>query len=231
MLALIAEPAAAEQAPGTGYDRLVDALAAETRLTEEFVAQLPLRSETELRKDADIVAEEAECPGSIALIVEAMREPVLRTHVNAVKDYRAALRGFLWTRLSEDDAAGAAAFFGSELGQRFVIASGGAQVTTQRDADVASSENALVSETALAADKEASLVRMHSAIEPLLLREVDGVLSASSWFPAFKAMQGDMTKLELILANADLTAEDVAEIETRSTALMTTHFATCYTKK
>jgi hypothetical protein len=222
---LAAAPLAAGEDP---YQDLVDAIASEAYLTDGTEEEMRTVMRGEFERDPDMVEFEAECPGVFTALTDAMMPTLLRSHDRAVGEYRRDLLALYRSRLSAEDARGAADFYASENGQALVrLAEENAQYGNAMD-DIFRTDDMVVSEESFAADKEATRDAVKANMEPLLMREVGQQLMTEAWFARVIALRQEMHALELKLMNDDLTPEEDAEADAAIDAALTVKLEECY---
>lgn len=230
-LALLAPgPLLAQDAPPPGDPQL--ALA--TVLTnDEFVAEMFRQSmdvgfDTALRGDAEMAQIETECPGLIDAMSTAVEPIMWPAHQRDYADYRGKLHALFERELNDEHAHGAAEFFASPLGQRFITALSSEISVDATLSELQTGEAAHVSAEALAADNLESASRGIMALEPADRLEISTIFSTSPWASEFVRTQPKVAALQLEMANADYTPEEGAAMDAAIDGVIDRHFAACF---
>lgn len=230
-LALLASaPLLAQDASPAGDPQLALAtvLTNDEFVTEMFRQSMEVGFDTALRGDPEMAQIEAECPGLIAAMSAAVEPIMWPAHQRDYAGYRGQLHALFERELSDEHARGAADFFGSPLGQRFITALSSEISIDATLGELQTGEAAHVSAEALAADNLESASRGIMALEPADRLEITTMFSTSAWAPEFARIEPQVGALQLAMANADYTPEEGAAMDAAIDGVIDRHFAACF---
>ncbi len=209
-------------------------LALATVLTNDgFVAEMFRQSmdvgfDTALRGDPDMAQIEAECPGLIAAMSAAVEPIMWPAHQRDYADYRGQLHALFERELNDGHARGAAEFFASPLGQRFITALSSEISVDATLSELQTGEAAHVSAEALAADNLESASRGIMALEPADRLEITTIFSTNAWASEFARIEPQVAALQLAMANSDYTPEESAAMDAAIDGVIDRRFAACF---
>ncbi|MEP0188857.1 MAG: hypothetical protein ABJP70_05765 [Erythrobacter sp.] len=228
LLLVAGSPVLAEEADAKdGYIQLANAVASDQVANLVFEKDMIDGFEAVLKEDTDVAALDTDCPGFIAGFTKAARPILYKSHMQDYAWYRGELSGLFRKTLSKEDAAGAAMFFTSEFGQKFLAQTIANQTFDNSIAEVLSSDTGEISEETYADDKTESVKNILSKLSESELQDLDATFRLASWFPAFFAIQPQIQALSLELTNKDFNEEDGAEFDAVTDSFIDQHLETC----
>ncbi|QPC99200.1 hypothetical protein [Qipengyuania soli] len=221
-------PAPLSAAGESAYTDLVEALAAKDRLMSGFADSAIAVMVGEARRDPEMVEMEEECAGTLDLMGQTARPHLVASHERGVTQYRAQLLELFSSRLSPEEARGAAEFYASDDG-RFLISLAEQNESVENVlSDVRGNEDGSVSAAALAADKAVMEEKIRKGGDRTRLAKIGWFLMTADWFRNFQTLKSEMHQLELALVNDDFTAEEGAAFDAALEEAFTAHFEACY---
>ena len=209
----LAQSAEAPAQQADGFDRMLEAITSDTM--SELIFERDFRTVfiAVIKADPEMTQIEADCPGYVEGLGNALR-PIMRvSHDYDWQWYRREFEALMRSGLSEEHAAGIADLFGSPLGQRFIAA---AIANSNADATVAAigdDPDAAITMDALQADKSATARAVIDALSPEDMNEFATRMREAEWLPTFMRIQPRLEALQLELANRDFTPEHGAEFD------------------
>ncbi|WP_394729659.1 hypothetical protein [Altererythrobacter sp. GH1-8] len=229
-LALVAgSPALAQNASDDPYQAMVDVFANDTMRDRAFDAIMVSAFRGALDQDAELQMLEIECPGLTSGLERAVRPIMKQSHVNDYVIYRQDLYTLVANELTREEAGKAAAFFGSDLGERFFASVFANQSLDHMVAEaLATDGEENISEDAMRKDTDRTAIRALMALEPVDRKEITRVFETEEWAKSFAILR---PKMDALLADPkfqDFTPEEDAAIETASTEFAEAHFAACF---
>lgn len=219
-------PPAAEQ--GDAQLALAAVLTGEDFVAEMFRQSIDVGFEGALRGDHEMIQIETACPGLIAAMSAAVEPIMWPAHRRDYADYRGKLHALFESELSDEHARGAAQFFASALGQRFMTATASEMSIDMALGELATGEAAHVSAEALAADNLESASRGIMALEPADRLEITAIFASSGWAPEFTRIEPQIAALQLAMANTDFTPEEGAAMDAAIDGVIEQRFAACF---
>ncbi len=220
-------------APALAQDAVDQHLQLATVITDEalneasFEVVMKVGFEGVLRSEAGMIAMEGECPGMIDAITAGARPIIWEMFQQDNLEYRAALHKLLARKLTSEQARGAADFFGSPLGQRFIYTLNNGVSADNMVSDVVTNEDLSISREALQKDLTASAVRGIFALSAEDRAQVLRVFASEDWARAFAAIQTSVIDLQHKLSNEPDTPEVNARIDLAVEQATIAHFEKC----
>jgi hypothetical protein len=233
-LALVAAtPLLAQDAPPAAEQADAQLALATVLTSEDYVAEMFHRSMTvgfdgALRADPEMAQIEAVCPGLIAAMTAAVEPVMWPSHQRDYAAYRTELHALFESELSDEHARGAADFFASPLGRRFMTALSSEMTVDAMLGEITMGEAAHVSSEAMAADTRESVSRGMMALEPADRLEISTILSTNGWATEFARIEPQVAALQLDMANADFSADESAAMDAAIDGVLEEQFATCF---
>ncbi|WP_374408167.1 hypothetical protein [Pelagerythrobacter sp.] len=207
---------------------LAEVLTADAYVERTFHQAMEVGFEGALAADASMAEIEGACPGVIAAMRAAVEPAMWPAHQRGYAAYRTDLAALFERELSDDHARGAADFFASPLGQRYLVALAGAAVADTMIADLADSGAGHISAGALAADDADSVARAIAALEPADRAQISATLEGSEWAAEFRRLEPQVAELQLAMANADFSEEEERAMDAAIDGVLETRFADCF---
>lgn len=197
-------------------------------VAETFRQSMDTAFVSALHADPAMAEIEAECPGLIAAMSEAVEPVMWPSHQRDHAGYRADLHTLFEGELSDAHAREAAEFFASPLGQRFMAALTNAMTVDAMLGELEADETAHISAQAMAADNLESASRGIMALEPADRLEITTVFATSAWAAEFNRLQPQIDALQLAMANADFSAEEGAAMDAAIDGVLEERLAACF---
>lgn len=177
----------------------------------------------------ELVEVDKDCPGYFLGLTKAMRPVMFEGHMEDNTWYQNQLEKLFRSRLSKQDAAGAAQFYSSDDGQNLLaqaIASMAGENTVAEIVENIDEERPL-SAQAYAADQEATTERLLRSMSQEELVALGTRLQGEKWFPKFLALTSEIQALGLEMFNRDYSPEIEAKIDTAIEGFTDAHLGAC----
>lgn len=182
-----------------------------------------------LKQFPDLVQLDKDCPGFMLGFGKALTPVMLLGHMEDNAWYQRKLEALFRDRLSAEDTAKAAEFYGSETGQRLLARAIANMSATNTVAEVVGSEDddLTVSREAYDADRQASLNGLLRDLGKEELERIGRSLIGQAWFPRFRAILPEIQTLGHELLNRDYSPSINSKIEAVSQTFTEKHIAAC----
>lgn len=226
---LITAPALAQHETDE-HLRLATVITDEALNEASFEIVMKVGFEGVLRSETAMIEMEDECPGMIGAITDGVRPLMWEMFQQDNLEYRAALYKLLSGKVTSEQAHGAANFFASPLGQRFIYTLNNGLSADNMVSDVLTSEDLTVSREAMQKDLATSAMRGIFALSAEDRAEVLRVFSSEDWARAFAAIQPSVVDLQHKLSNQPDTPEENARIDLAVEQATIAHYEKCYTE-
>ncbi|MBX7527661.1 hypothetical protein [Qipengyuania vesicularis] len=207
---------------------LVDAM-----MSPEGLAVASTNSIAEIRKvyeaDADLIEMEAECPGTIDLLM-ATTTPFFYEYDRIEAELRReAMVEILRVEMSEEHARAASEFYSSEIGQKLTMAvMDNYSIETTLNAAMQSEEDEFeVDPKDVASDNLRSAAAAALTLSPEEKASIESQLRGREWFAALLKARPKMFARGMEIANSDFAPHLDREIETAVDTALTAHLDDC----
>ncbi len=222
-------PALADGPADDPYQAMVEVFASDTMRDRAFDTIIESAFRGALEADPELQALEIECPGLASGLENAVRPIMKQSYNNDYVTYRQDLRVLFAEEMTREHAAQAAAFFGSDLGQRFFDAVFANQSLDNMVAEAVATEGEEdISENAMRKDMNRTAIRALMAMEPVDRQEIARVFESEEWGKSLAMMR---PKMDALLADPrfqDFTPEEDVAIDLASTQFAEAHFSACF---
>lgn len=194
-----------------------------------FEQDMKVSFETGIKQIPEMAQLDQDCPGFILGFGKVMRGPVYEGHMDDNIWYRGKLEELFRARLSKEDAAGAARFYGSEQGQNLLAQAIASMTAENTVAEVLEDidEDRPLSAEAYNADQVATASRLLKKLSPEEMASLNAALSQAKWFPKVMAIMPEVQALGLELFNRDYSPELNAKIEAVAENFTNEHLKAC----
>lgn len=209
------------------YERLVLAVASDAIAELVFETEMQVGFVGALKQDPNVMETEAECPGLVSGMTDAVMPVMRKSHALDYDWYRGELDTLFRASMTKTEAAQAAEFFSSDLAQRFLATAIRQSSADNVIEDLMTNDSDVVTKEAYAADKEETVKRTMEALAPEDLTEFTTRLAGAPWFATFAGLNPRINELGLAMGNRDLTPEHDAEFEAAINAFTQSHFEQC----
>lgn len=232
-LCLAATPAFAEEISiaeaqtADAYNLLAQAFTSDVIADLVFEKDLTESFRAVFASDPELQGLEADCPGFTKGYLMAARPILYKAHMSDYAWYRGELISLFQGQLSEQDAQGAAEFYGSALGQKLIGRAVAGQTFENSTREILEEEADTISAEAYEADKSASVSKVLETMTEAEIEELNGIFGSAEWFQAILALQPAIQSLTLEMTNRDLSPEDSREFDARTDAFTEQHLAAC----
>lgn len=219
----------AQEVSSDPHQQMVDVFANDSMRDRAFESIMKSAFGSIVETDPQLAALEMECPGFIDGLSSAMRPLMKRTHNEDHIEYRKDLLALLRSELTAEEAAGAAEFFASDLGQRFFdeVFANQNMDNVMREAMATGGEED-ISASSLNKDNNTTAIRAMMSLEPVERRAIMNKFVTEDWGKAFSKMRPKMDALLTDPKYQQTTPEEDAEIEAVSVEFSTNHFEKCF---
>jgi hypothetical protein len=224
LAALWATPLAAQDS--SAYDALVAVLASNESFDIASRRLLEVDLPAAFRSDPNIQEIEAECPGAVEALLVATTPMFKELDQEGRRDYRAALRNLLPTRMSEADARAAAEFFGSDLGQKFVRSISEQSTLSNSLSSAMSNDEGSIDRDAFERDQLNAARGGLEALSDFEKLSVNRALQ-TSWGEAINDLSPEIMTLKYSIMNAEMTPDQNAALDAVIGETIDAHFDAC----
>jgi hypothetical protein len=214
------------QPAASPYERLVDVFLA-PEVQQRAVEAVLAATREQFLAQPNVAAMESDCPGTIDALMQGFASWALAGLAADSGAYRERMVGFLRERMPEDQAAEAAGFFESALGQRVLRVVSGEMSFEQTLASGAADEEGRFSREAFDADRAEITARSLGQMTPAELEALEQAMGSSAWGVTFQRLLPELQQLRFEEMNAPATPEEDAAMERIIAAAVDAHLAQC----
>jgi len=170
---------------------------------------------------------EAECPGGVDKMMGLLEVVTVRDQPAATATYRVELAELFRVHMPAAQALEAAAFYRTELGQKVLMSAGENRSFSNLAQAALRSETGPVDPGAFAADTMETEARVSDELRAELFAAMID-LNDKEWIDTLGRLRPNLQDLSLKYLNAELTAEEDAELEAGFDEILTAHLDECY---
>lgn len=214
------------QAP-TPYQKLADALANDAMMDLNFRVLIDGAMTKQFMADENIAGLEIVCPGTITALMTAIEPPMYQLQVRGYSLYRQDLAALFAAELTQEDAALAAEFYNSDLGQKFVTSIVKSSTLDRSLASAMANEDSSVDNDALVTDVRTSVIRGMVAMSPAERAEITQILTTAPWMASYRTLEPNIQALQLRLANTDFENDEEEQFTRLIETAVENHIESC----
>jgi hypothetical protein len=224
---LLASAAQAQDASaGDPYERLAGLIGSsevQQRANETVVAE----ARAQFAQDPDIAYLESECPGTVDVMAAVMADLTSADIDVDSAAYRARVLPLLRREMPPEQAAEAATFFASELGQRLLRAATSSASYKQSLASAIGTDGGAVPQDAFERDRADAARGVMRQMDAADMFEANLVMGSSEWGKTLARLRPQFSAVQYELFNQEPTPEEDVAMDRAFTEALELHLATC----